>query len=275
MNVPLPAIVFISALLGCMIILCIIYQLIKRDKCCQVHGREDTGEDPTTPDIRTPTKLNTNETGEHGPSDDALNLNNTETNANLASPAIDTADGANRTVDTTIDLSISDTSFPSINLLPVEDELVSTCGRLLLETTFSPVAKKMTISVVRAADIPGPDRGGTPTVQVHLTVLPNRKFKFRTKPKPAESPVFNEKFHIYPVSVEALEEMSMRVRLYGKSRFSKKVLGELEILFTEVDLHSDLSDEPMWKTLLPYGMAARLATLRELHMEEEEEEQMK
>ena len=155
---------------------------------------------------------------------------------------------------TTIDLSLSDTSFPSVNLLPVEEDPIASCGRILLETTFSPVANKMIISVVRAADVPGVDRGGTAMVEVHLAILPNKKWKFRTSARPSNSPVFNERYTLYPVDQKMLEEMSVRVRLYGRKTFGKKVLGELEVPLTDIDLHSDLSDEPVWKKLLPYGM---------------------
>ena len=160
---------------------------------------------------------------------------------------------------TTVDLSISDASFPSVNLLPIEEEPVSNCGKILLETTFSPVANKMIISVVRAADVPGIERGGTAMVEVHLAILPNKKWKFRTTARPSNSPVFNERYTLFPVSLEMLEEMSIRVRLYGRKRLGKKVLGELEVPMTDIDLHSDLSDEPMWKTLLPYGMVVSLS----------------
>eukprot|EP00794_Sanderia_malayensis_P020251 gene20251-22234_t len=259
MNIPLPAIVFIAILFGFLMILCIIYQLLKRDKCCQLHGRE--GDDTEETELLIPGENISTDSKEPGADQShALHPLINTTNAlilgdtSIENTGIERPDGLAITADTTIDMSLSDASFPSIELLPVEEEPVSSCGKLLLETTFSPASKKMIISIVRAADIPGPERGGMPMVQVHLTILPNRKFKHRTKVKPAESPVFNERFVLYPVTVEALEEMSMRVRLYGKKKLSKKVLGELEILMTEIDLHSDLSDEPMWKTLLPYGM---------------------
>ncbi len=249
-------------MIGCIFILCIIYQLLKRDKCCQVHGREEAETEEIEQLISVENEGKENIDPDHPahpvhPDQSA----DTTRDTTIINQSTEQPDGQ-ITGDMTVDLSISNaSSFPSIDLLPFDEEPVSNCGRLLMETTFSPVAKKMTISVVRAADIPGPDRGGTPMVQVHLTILPNRKFKFRTRQKPAESPVFNEKFVLYPVTLEMLQEMSMRVRLYGRKKFSTKILGELEILMTEIDLHSDLSDEPMWKTLLPYGMVVSQTTV--------------
>ena len=216
--------------------------------CCRVIGREGADDEEEQPFIEEGGEQHANGPGDSGAAGSATIAPGEWTGS-------DHADGMMQSADTTIDLSISDISFPSLHLLPVEEEEpVSTSGKLLLETTFIPVAKKMIISIVRAADIPGPERGGTAMVEVHLTVLPNRRFKFKTRQKPAASPVFNEKCVLYPVTVETLQDMSMRVRLYGKKKLSKKVLGELEIPMTDIDLHSALSDEPMWKTLLPYGM---------------------
>ena len=290
-SVPLPAIVFIAVLGGCILILCILYQLLKRNKCCQVHGREDGEEE----ELEGLVANNDGGNVEPGQSqvNQTLNQGSTEqtdgqfslgaviaSSSSLAAAAVGveaghikeenssvapaTATSAIKEVggNTTIDLSISDASFPSVNLLPVEEEPVSNCGKILLETTFSPVANKMIISVVRAADVPGVDRGGTAMVEVHLAILPNKKWKFRTTARPANSPVFNERYTLYPVGLKMLEEMSIRVRLYGKKTFGKKVLGELEVPMTDIDLHSDLSDEPMWKTLLPYGMVVSLSYFR-------------
>lgn len=276
MKIPLPAIVFIAVLGGCIIILCILYQLLKRGKCCQVHGREGGEEEELE-------ELIANGDGGNAENGEIANQGNTEqTDGPLLTPvsrnpetgsvipAEESPNAGALTGNTTIDLSISDASFPSVNLLPIEEQTpVSNCGEILLETTFSPVANKMIISVIRAANVPGVDRGGTPMVEVHLSILPNKKWKFRTSAKPSNSPVFNERYTLYPVNLKMLEEMSIRIRLYGKKTFGKKVLGEVEVPMTEIDLHSDLSDEPMWKTLLPYGMVAKLAALRETGEDEE------
>lgn len=281
-SVPLPAIVFIAVLAGCILILCILYQLLKRDKCCQVHGREEGHEEELEELIANGEGENANEGQSQiqptsaqagtGQPDGLVSLGAViASSSTLASAAIGIAGGPKEETtpakpaaessileetvgNTSVDLSISDASFPSVNLLPIEEEPVSNCGKILLETTFSPVANKMIISVVRASDVPGVERGGTTMVEVHLAILPNKKWKFRTTARPASSPVFNERYTLYPVSLKMLEEMSIRVRLYGRKRLGKKVLGELEVPMTDIDLHSDLSDEPMWKTLLPYGM---------------------
>ena len=256
---------FIAVLGGCIILLCILYQLLKRGKCCQVHGREGGGEEEELEELIANGDGGNAEGGEitdHGNAeqpDGPLLIpvsRNPETGSVLQTEESPNAGAP--TGNTTIDLSISDASFPSVNLLPVEEDPVSSCGKILLETTFSPVANKMIISVVRAADVPGVDRGGTAMVEVHLSILPNKKWRFRTSAKPSNSPVFNERYTLYPVNLKMLEEMSIRVRLYGKKTFGKKVLGELEVPMTDIDLHSDLSDEPMWKTLLPYGMVVSL-----------------
>ena len=293
--VPLPAIVFIAVLLGCILILAILYQLLKRDKCCQVHGREggdeeeqeelipqtegenrDAEQSQTVPNEGTeqpdgPEGLGTVVAGSSigaaliGIGTSASGVALPVTPGSVTGSAKGGSAGGGSAAgapagNTSIDLSESAASFPSIELLPQEDEPVSHCGRLLLETTFSPIANKMIITVVRAADVPGVDRGGTAMVEVHLTILQDKfkKFKFRTSARPSNSPVFNERFTLYPVNLKMLEELSIRVRLYGKKAFGKKVLGEVEVLMTDIDLHSDLSDEPMWKTLLPYGMVVSL-----------------
>eukprot|EP00795_Rhopilema_esculentum_P003062 gene3062-1346_t len=279
--VPLPAIVFISVLLGCIVILCIIYQLLKRGKCCQVHGAEVgdeeeqeeliTNEEGGKESIKKNTKDTASEQDSGLPNVGAVIASSSALGAAFVGVTVEPAAGPSgetqspglaaasstlidATGNTSIDLTVSDGSFPLVHLLPVEDEPVSNCGKVLLETTFSPVANKMIISVVRAADVPGVDRGGTAMVEVHIAILPNKRWKFRTRARPSNSPVFNERYTLYPVTLKLLEDMSIRVRLYGRKKLGKKVLGELEVPMTDIDLHGDLCDEPMWKTLLPFGM---------------------
>ncbi|XP_065064088.1 synaptotagmin-14-like [Rhopilema esculentum] len=81
--------------------------------------------------------------------------------------------------------------------------------------------------------------------QTHVTFLPHKKHKFRTKFKPTSTPIFKEVFKVEDIPVQILFQLSIRFRVYGKlgKTGMKKFIGET--VFNLDRLEEDSLDE--WK----------------------------
>lgn len=67
--------------------------------------------------------------------------------------------------------------------------------------------------------------------QVHVTFLPFKKHRFKTKYKSTATPIFNQTFEVEDVAEQALGQIAIRFRVYGKvgRTGKKKLAGETEI----------------------------------------------
>ena len=98
-------------------------------------------------------------------------------------------------------------------------------------------------------------------VQVHLAVLPSKRVRFRTRPKPIDNAMFAEEFFCkvspgssgalvrsHPSSpsffvpvLENIQTQGIRFRLYTNERFKReKLLAEATVLFATVNLEEDM-----------------------------------
>ncbi|UJR13617.1 hypothetical protein I4U23_000630 [Adineta vaga] len=77
-------------------------------------------------------------------------------------------------------------------------------------------------------------------VQVHLTLLPNKRIRFRTRVKPIDNAMFAEEFFC-KVSSETIQTQGIRFRLYTYERFKReKLLAEATVMFAMVNLDEDM-----------------------------------
>ncbi|XP_032238358.2 synaptotagmin-16 isoform X2 [Nematostella vectensis] len=134
--------------------------------------------------------------------------------------------------------------------IDMRDEVLSTAGRIQISASYAPTAEKLSVTVVRAEDIPTKQRGGASSVQVRIVILPTKKQRFKTKAKPATNPNFHETFTFTRITQNELRNLCLRVRLYGHERIGKdKLLGESKIELTAFEL--DGEGTPLWRTLTP------------------------
>jgi hypothetical protein len=94
-------------------------------------------------------------------------------------------------------------------------------------------------------------------VQVHLTVLPYKRLRFRTRVKPMENAMFAEEFFckVTPgesfridfifencsFDLETIQNEGIRFRLYTYERFKRvKLLAEANVMFAMVNLDEDM-----------------------------------
>lgn len=131
-----------------------------------------------------------------------------------------------------------------------QEEFLSTAGRLQVSASYAPTAEKLAVTVLRAEDVPTKHRGGAPSVQVRVVLLPSKKQRFKTKAKPSTNPNFHETFTFSRVPQSDLHESGLRFRLYGHEKLTRdKLLGEMTLSLTEFDLEGD--GEALWRTLTP------------------------
>lgn len=100
-------------------------------------------------------------------------------------------------------------------------------------------------------------------VQIHLTMLPNKRIRFRTRAKPADNAMFAEEFFCkvspgmfatkkiiertnewtfsFSFDTESIQTQGIRFRLYSNERFKReKLLAESTVMFGLVNLDEDM-----------------------------------
>ena len=109
--------------------------------------------------------------------------------------------------------------------------------------------RKMTVHILQAKGIPNVGNGQQTHTQVRLLMLPNKKQKFKTKIRSGESPQYMESFLLHRVNPEEVNNMGLRVRLYGCERLRKeRLIGEAYVSFATIDLELETN---LWLPLEP------------------------
>lgn len=126
----------------------------------------------------------------------------------------------------------------SVSVSGVSNDLSS--GSLEVRLKFDAKNSKMWVFVVKAT-LEMNQRFTKPTfVQVHLTMLPNKRIRFRTRAKAADNAMFAEEFFC-KVSPESIQTQGIRFRLYTSERFKReKLLAEATVMFGLINLDEDM-----------------------------------
>ena len=141
-----------------------------------------------------------------------------------------------------------------------EDDSGKQAGKVFLEFNYSISTQQLTVTVIKASDIPSKARGGASAVQIRLVLLPTKNHRFKTKVRPASNPVFNETFCFLYVDQLAINQFAMRIRMYGQERYNQgRLIGELIVLLKDLNLSISKSEEEkqVWKTLIPRALTVR------------------
>lgn len=72
--------------------------------------------------------------------------------------------------------------------------------------------------------------------QTHMTLMPFKKHRFKTKYKSTSTPIFNQNFEIENIAQQALTQLSVRYRIYGRAGHTgrKKLAGETEVELSHI-----------------------------------------
>ncbi|UJR33641.1 hypothetical protein I4U23_021074 [Adineta vaga] len=113
-------------------------------------------------------------------------------------------------------------------------------GTLEIRLKFDAKNSKMWVFVIKAALEINQRLSKQLLVQVHLTMLPNKRIRFRTRAKPADNAMFAEEFFC-KVSPDSIQTQGIRFRLYTNERFKReKLLAEATVMFGLVNLDEDM-----------------------------------
>jgi len=103
---------------------------------------------------------------------------------------------------------------------------------------------------VKQADCLITTNKGTMYWQVHMTLMPFKKHRFKTRYKASSTPIFNQTFEVENIPAQALAQLSVRYRIYGRAGRTgrKKMAGETEIDLSQI---MDLPDKTIkeWRVL--------------------------
>lgn len=139
-------------------------------------------------------------------------------------------------------LSEKNTKFP-------EEPLPIKYGQLEISFAYDAPTKRLCVVVLRASDIPMKDIViGVNQVYVQVLLLPNKKQKYRTKPKPIFSPIFNETFTFNRLSPDEIATLGLEFRVFSIG-FAKKPrrVGECRLLFA--CMKPQQQETKLWFTL--------------------------
>ncbi|KAH8295034.1 hypothetical protein KR018_006285 [Drosophila ironensis] len=133
---------------------------------------------------------------------------------------------------------------------------------LELSLLYDAPMRKMTVHVMQAKSLP-PLASGQPThTQVRMLMLPTKKQKHKTKIRSGENPQFLESFLLHRVNPEEVNNMGLRVRLYGCERLRKeRLIGEAYVSFATVDLELETN---LWLPLEPRNTSSALGSTSDL-----------
>lgn len=96
--------------------------------------------------------------------------------------------------------------------------------------------------------------GNTMYWQAHITLLPFKKHRFKTKYKSSSTPIFNQNFEVENIAQQALTQLSVRYRVYGRTGRGgrKKLAGETEVELSHITQMEDMIIKD-WRVLRRRG----------------------
>lgn len=250
---------------GCIIVLSIVYQLLKRGRCCNLEAGTDDVKQQKNGYAELTDKFYDFEDGDGLTTDDDhqgyVSSNQLSRRSSRRSSydltATSKSDGELGMGD-----SASNYGEPMDFRINGPDEDYQLTPKLLLEFNYSISLQKLTASVIRASDLPSKARGGASAVQVRLVLLPRKMQRFKTKVRPASNPIFNESFSFLNIDQLAVDQYALRMRIYGIERYSQgRLIGEVVLMLCELDLFvPKATDEErqIWKALSVRGLTVSI-----------------
>lgn len=123
-------------------------------------------------------------------------------------------------------------------------------GKVYLMAEFFPDVGRVGFSIVEAQSIPSKSKGGGTYAKFHVTLLPNKKQRFKTKALKTPDPQYKETFVFDRLMREDLFKVAIRMRLYGQSGVSKeKFIGEVSLQLADLAMVPNMRLES-WRDIL-------------------------
>ncbi|CAF4592318.1 unnamed protein product [Rotaria sp. Silwood1] len=133
--------------------------------------------------------------------------------------------------------SISSDNGPTLTNAPSS---TFSSGTLEIRLKFDAKNSKMWVFIIKATLEMDQRVLKQALVQIHLTMLPHKRIRFRTQAKPADNAMFAEEFFC-KVSSESIQTQGIRFRLYLNKRFKReKLVAEATVMFGLINLDEDM-----------------------------------
>lgn len=98
-------------------------------------------------------------------------------------------------------------------------------GRLKFDVNYVRDQSRLIVHIVEGDNLPSKEQGGARDFRIHLTLLPKREQRLRSKTRSRYSPKFDETFEFKNVLKDDLFSTAVRLRLYGAVG-TGKLVGE-------------------------------------------------
>ena len=129
---------------------------------------------------------------------------------------------------------------------------INCIAKLQVSVGFSQTSQRLEVTIIRVQDFPESItlNSATSAMSVHLTLMPSKRFRFKTKTKATANVTINENFVMRSVTENELMDSTFRFRIYAQGPMKKgKLLGETETNVTDFDLDDIVST--MWIMVPP------------------------
>ncbi|XP_066935470.1 uncharacterized protein [Clytia hemisphaerica] len=126
-------------------------------------------------------------------------------------------------------------------------------SRLQVFLHYDPKLWTLTVGV-KQADCLVSTTGSAMYWQAHVTILPFKKHRFKTKYKSTSTPIFNQNYEVENIAQQALSQLSVRYRIYGRPGRGgrKKLAGETEVELSHITQMEDMIIKD-WRVLRRKG----------------------
>lgn len=129
---------------------------------------------------------------------------------------------------------------------------ISCIAKLQVSVGYSQTSNRLEVTIIRVQDFPESIalNSTTSSMSVHLTLMPSKRFRFKTKTKATADVTINETFVMRGVTESELMDSTFRFRIYSQGSMKKgRLLGETETNVTDFDLDDIVST--MWIMVPP------------------------
>ena len=109
-------------------------------------------------------------------------------------------------------------------------------GKLQITIDYEPKRWHLVVGAKQGEGLVALNKEAIMYWQVHITLLPFKKHRFKTKYKRSSTPIFNATYEIDNIASQALPQLALRFRVYGRAGLTgkKKLAGEVEVELSDI-----------------------------------------
>lgn len=121
-------------------------------------------------------------------------------------------------------------------------------GRIGFDVNYAPDESRLEIHIIEGDSLPSKEQGGSRNFRIHLTLLPKKEQRFKSKSQSRYAPNFNESFVFENVAKKDLFTISVRFRLYSGTG---KMIGETFFQLADIAKLDNPVIQSTWRAFRP------------------------